>query len=352
MTGANEAERDEYLALKKLHDDGKLPPMKKITYSRLHRLYGSENEQVNTSVEQVQTAKLTRTFCDGQLTAERVVIRAQDVARLTQKHPLNLRNQEALSLDAVRDIYPSIKEEGVNVEGVAVLDRELNIYLLLDSSRRRYCAIAAEKDLPLWVLSEPTPAQIMQIIKDSQKVKRWSYREEGKYFLSVKMENGFAKNEELASYLGIGIETVRKKVQAAEIADELVKVFPDQEGVPNTFYAKLAKIEKLLQRNSYDVTSFVNELKHEIDRVTCIDSLSIEKKQKLLLDVLVSQATTKFSTAKAEWATETLAQFDDEKKYARRISSPDGNVVRFEFARLERGIIKEIEDFIASKLAQ
>ncbi len=57
---------------------------------------------------------------------------------------------------------------------------------------------------------------------------------------------GFKTNEELASYLNIGIESIRKRIQAAKISKELIRIFPDSEGIPNTYYSKLARIEKPL----------------------------------------------------------------------------------------------------------
>ncbi|MFA1567123.1 chromosome partitioning protein ParB, partial [Vibrio kanaloae 5S-149] len=92
------------------------------------------------------------TFASGKTaTAERVIVKADELEVKTAIHPLNPRRQESLTLDSVRDIFSSIQEEGVHTEGVATKD-EHGVYQLLDSSRRRFTCVLAQKDLPLWVI--------------------------------------------------------------------------------------------------------------------------------------------------------------------------------------------------------
>lgn len=123
-----------------------------------------------------KSSGVTRTYLNGALTAKRVVVQSSEVESKTDIHPLNPRNQEALTLDAVRDIFPSIQENGVNQEGVAVKCPSTGKLLLLDASRRRFSCIHCDADLPLWELQdEVSDEQILAIINDSQEVKRWSY---------------------------------------------------------------------------------------------------------------------------------------------------------------------------------
>ncbi len=53
---------------------------------------------------------------------------------------------------------------------------------------------------------------------------------------------GFKTNEELASYLNIGIESIRREFRLQKSVKNLLR-FPDSEGIPNTHYSKLARIE-------------------------------------------------------------------------------------------------------------
>lgn len=77
------------------------------------------------------------------LEAEHVTVAAENVATETAVHPMNPRNQEALTTNAVRDILQQIESRGVDTEGVAV--KRDGVYLLIEGSRRRFCCIAAQK---------------------------------------------------------------------------------------------------------------------------------------------------------------------------------------------------------------
>ena len=282
-----------------------------------------------------------------ELKAHYEVISAEDVESKTIAHPLNIRNQAALSLHAVRDIYPSIKKEGIKVDGIAIRDNESNRLLLIDSSRRRFCAIEAKKPLPLWVFDdELTIAQIMSLMRTSQDVKKWSWREEGKTFILVRDTKHINNINELAKELGIGRETVRKKVQAAEIDECLIDVFVDSEGIPSSFYASLAKLERTLLKASQNVQKFV---KNAMTSFNC-SSENVDDIQRATLDHLLSCYNALINVPKNEWKQKQLASFNDKKKYARLQISPDGVTMKIELSRLGKAFNHEVEEFIRSKL--
>ena len=62
----------------------------------------------------------------------------------TTVHPLNPRNQEALSVNAVRDILKDIEARGVDTEGVAV--KRNGVYLLIEGSRSVSVAFNQQKN--------------------------------------------------------------------------------------------------------------------------------------------------------------------------------------------------------------
>ena len=302
----------------------------------------------SSGLKNLQGTKVKRTFCDGRVEAERVVIKASEIETKTDIHPLNPRNQYALTMESVRDIFESIQVRGVDTEGIAVLCPDTKKYLLADSSRRRFCCIEGNKDLPLWVLSMPvSDADILEIIKDSQKTKRWSYREEGLTYLKVKNERGLKKIEELAEVLNIGRETLRKKLQAAEINHLLLEQFPDYEGIPNTFYKALARSEKTIDKAGLEVKEFVKQLKKKLPSL----SGDTERDQSKVLQTIVSFSDSLLNGAqKPEWDVSDIIKFDDKKKYAKKKTSPDGNVVKYEFSRLNSEMMKEIDKLIAAQL--
>ncbi|WP_172380738.1 ParB family protein [Vibrio sp. Vb339] len=291
-----------------------------------------------------ESPKKVFTFASGKtVTAERVIVKAEELENKTVIHPLNPRRQESLTLDSVRDILPSIQQEGVHTEGVATKD-ELGNYQLLDSSRRRFTCLHAKKDLPLWVFEgEVEKVDLIAFIGTTQSVKRLSYRELGAEYPSIMKEQGFNKLVELADYLNIGRETCRKRFAAAVIDQRLIEVFPDCEGIPNSYYAKLTKAERLLVKENMTVSCFVSSLQFNLD-----NAVNVEDKQKLVLDAI--EAKLSKNKAKVSWDTEPLAIFDDKNQYVKVSRSSDKRVLKIELSRLPVEMYDEIVQFVSEKV--
>lgn len=305
--------------------------------------------------KQLMGASMTRTYLNGLVTAKRVVISFNEIESKTDIHPLNPRNQEALTLDAVRDIYQSIKDNGVNQEGVAIKCPSSGKYLFLDASRRRFTCIHAESDLPFWELQgNVTDDQILAIINDSQEVKRWSYPEHAAYLFKVAERKGIdiesTKIEDLAVALSIGRESLRKRIVAYNVALELRTVFVDYEGIPNAYYATLAKFQRELVRSKKDIAKEMKEFMVELNRNELTGDVSdIQKETLELLTLFIGKILSK--TAKREWVTSPLAEFTDKKAYARVSRSPDRNSVKFELSRVDADLTHKIEGYIKRVLA-
>ncbi len=158
-------------------------------------------KQVNnlSKLNKSQTLKKTFTFASGKTaTATRIVVTGKELESKTAIHRLNPRRQASLTLDSVRDIFNSIKSEGVHTEGVAAKNNN-GIYELLDSSRRRFCCIHLEQELPLWVIDDVIDdSDLVSFITTTQSVKRLSYRELGSCYSALMSVNGFTKLDELA----------------------------------------------------------------------------------------------------------------------------------------------------------
>ncbi|EGQ9284240.1 hypothetical protein F7U66_00035 [Vibrio parahaemolyticus] len=186
-------------------------------------------------------------------TAKRIVVPANKLRELVKVHPLNPRHQEALTEDSLSDILPSIQESGIFMEGIA---EEVNgQYLLLDSSRRLAAALIAEKDLPLWVFDEKqqlTRRQAEYITEIARKQRNLSYREEGTILVKAMAEkpelNDISSLMAEFRYQPNQERTVRRYVDAAVIPEDIIKLFPDSEGIPNEYYAKLKAICKEVVR--------------------------------------------------------------------------------------------------------
>ncbi|CAE6960711.1 DNA binding (plasmid) [Vibrio sp. B1REV9] len=292
-----------------------------------------------------ESVKKTFTFASGkQATAIRVVVQANELESKTAIHRLNPRRQASLTIDAVRDILPTIQAEGVHTEGVAIKD-EQGIYQLLDSSRRRFSCIHAQKELPLWVLDGHIEEEdLVAFIQTTQAVKRLSYRELGTDYQAIMNNNGFTKLDELAQLLGIGRETCRKRYAAAMIDQQLIDIFPDCEGIPNGFYAKLAKVEKQLVKEERDLANFVAEL----GKVPFEPGAKVEEQQKQMLALMESKLQGKAN--KLTWKTEPLATFSDKNTYAKVSRSSDKRGLKIELSRLSPGLYEDIIGYITDKV--
>ncbi|EFR0233181.1 peptide transporter [Salmonella enterica] len=283
------------------------------------------------------------------LEAEHIIVPAERVKLETAVHPMNPRNQEALTLNAVRDILEQIQARGVDTEGVAV--KRNGVYLLIEGSRRRFCCIHLAKDLPLWVLpDELSPEDINSIITAAQTSRRFSYREVGFQYLQKMEEHGFVTNEELANFLGISHVSVSKRVQAAKIDNSLIALFPDYEGIPNSYYNRLSRLQKYIEKNLYSLEEVVESVREE---TKSLDVTDISEAQKSVIDKITKVVERlDINPPSKGWDTRELALFDNKDKYARVSKNASGRKIRFEFNRMNSELIAEIEAFIKLKLKE
>lgn len=284
--------------------------------------------------------------------AEHLVIPGSEVAEKTFVHELNPRNQEAVDDLSTRELLPQIKKRGVDTEAIAVFRN--NKYYLIEGSRRRFCCIKCSADLPMWVFNEELNSEdITCIYTAAQTSKRFSYREMGLKYLELKKKNNFETNEELASYIGISIESVRKRVQAAQIDKALISVFPDCEAIPNTFYSRLAKIEKTAKEYYIQITDITSEVGS--DKIDLKSTSDVEEIQRSILNGLQSALqilTNDTENKKTTWTSSDIVDFDNKDMYARIKRSSDGRKVHFEFNRLNKSVIDEIERLIKVSISK
>ncbi|EGM2645689.1 peptide transporter [Salmonella enterica] len=283
------------------------------------------------------------------LEAEHIIVPAEKVKLETAVHPLNPRNQEALSENSVRDILEQIEARGVDTEGVAV--KRNGVFLLIEGSRRRFCCIQSAKDLPLWVLpDELSPEDINSIITAAQTSRRFSYREVGFQYLQKMEEHGFVTNEELANFLGISHVSVSKRVQAAKIDNSLITLFPDYEGIPNSYYNRLSRLQRYVEKNLFSLEEVVDNVRQEIRDLDISDITEAQKTVIEKITMVVEQLDIK--PPSKGWDTRDLALFDNKDKYARISRNASGRKIRFEFNRINSNLIAEIEEFIKLKLSE
>jgi ParB family chromosome partitioning protein len=204
--------------------------------------------------------------------------------------------------------------------------------------------VHAKKDLPLWIIEgEVEQADLVAFIQTTQSVKRLSYRELGADYQSIMQDKSFTKIDELAEYLGIGRETCRKRFAAASIDQRLIEIFPDCEGIPNGYYAKLAKVEKHLTKEGITTARFISSLKLKLDAAA-----NVEDKQKQVLKQIEGKILK--GNTKVTWETKSLAEFDDKNQYAKVSRSSDKRGLKIELSRLPADVYDEIVRFISDKV--
>ncbi|MDI2113826.1 ParB family protein [Commensalibacter nepenthis] len=320
----------------------------KNLYIHGHKRTSFEQKNNLSSLKKTLHFKRSFTFSNGRkVEAKHVIIPGNKIVSNTVVHTINPRNQTALDRQSVRDIIEQIRERGVDKEGIAIQHQDK--YYLIEGSRRRYCCIETQQDLPLWVITdELNSKEIYEIINASQSSKKFSYREVGKQYLKQMQELGFTTNDDLAAYLNTSSETIRKRIQAAKINEHLIQIFPDAEGIPNSYYSKLAKIEKEAEKNNLDIPTLCQQLRSEVNFETIE---TIEEQQQYLIHHLTMHVKNMMNQEKEIiWETRDLVTFSNKDQYARISRNSNGRKVKFEFNRMNINTIKEIEQMIIHHL--
>jgi ParB family chromosome partitioning protein len=312
------------------------------------------NLSVSSGLNLPNAKPMTKTIKFGKenYTARHVIVSAKEIESKTIAHHLNTRNQDSLTMEAVRDIYPLVLEEGIKQEGVAYYNTALDRYELFDASRRRFCGIHAQKDLPLWVLDElPSAKDILAYVDLTQTVKLLSWREVGERYLSLARDKDIDVNdlERMSKEFNVSTETVRKKVNAAKLNKTLIESFPDCQGIPTSFYAKIGKIERNLAKIKLTPEAFVeNEYANFVT-----DSVDVSDIQAKLLQHYESKLDGLIngeSKQKVKVTVEDLASFENKDTYARIKTSANGRKKSLEFSRLPKELTDDIEAYIRQKL--
>nr|UGK56542.1 hypothetical protein [Escherichia coli] len=105
----------------------------------------------------------------------------------------------------------------------------------------------------------------------------FSYREVGLKYLREMEEHGFVTNEELANYHGISHVSVSKRVQAAKINSTLIALFPDYEAIPNSYYNRLFRLQKNIEKNLFSLEEVVENTREEIRDLDISDIAEAQK---------------------------------------------------------------------------
>ncbi len=292
----------------------------------------------------------------GTVTATFMEIDFNDILNQTQIHPLNPRNQDALDDSSVESTLESIRKNGIDTECLGIWSDNEKTILIIEGSVRRYCAIKSKKSYPIWVLpaKSATNKDVRRLIADASDKKPHSLRERGEAYwkealeLSDDAEN--MTNEQLSQLLSVGRETLRKALQAFHVDIRLLKIMPDYEGVANSFYPKLAKIEKQLVKDNTSIDEFIGKIKSSDNVKNALGQFSKSEIQQIILSEMESVAYNA-APRKNTWRTNDIVKFEQKNKFARKSTSSNGESIRFELGRVDNKLIETIESIIKQHLS-
>lgn len=292
---------------------------------------------------------------NGVFQATRHVIDANEVKSKTCVHRLNPRNQQALNDESVEGTLRSIRENGIDTDCLGIWSEGNTKIEIIEGSVRRYCAIESNRSYPVWVLPADcaTNKDIRRLVIEASDKKPHSLRERGEAYWNEVKEltedvDGLTNND-IAELISVGKETVRKAIQAFKLDINLLKVFPDYEGIPNTFYGKLARIEKLLAKKKVNTQEFLERVLQDSAILTSKE-LPKDERQAVIMGVM-EKYELKLKGAATGWVTTELVSFESKNKHARKQVSGDGNSVKFELSRVDKSLIADIENLIKERLA-
>lgn len=275
---------------------------------------------------------------------EHTVTPYNEIASSIAVHALNPRIQEDLSFDACGDIATKIEHEGVLENGITVVNRATGKADVIEGSRRLWCANEYHKDFPHWKIDdEVSDSDIEALIRSLESKKPISYRERGMKYPKIMADNNLTKVDELAAFLGRKKETTRKLLQAATIDPVLIHAFPDCNGIPNTYYAKLAKVERDINKFGGNVVEFV---KAALSQVTTDQNTPLLNRQAAVMESLEALRIERFESDKPKPESRTIVEFSDKKKSAVVEFSADKRTATFVLKRLDASLISQIEQLI------
>ncbi len=293
----------------------------------------------------------TYNLSKGEVKAQRIVIAHEQIEAKTKKHPLNPRNQKALNERSLSKTLNSIRSKGVEDDCLGIWENaERKTILIIKGSSRRWCAIKAGADYPVWVLPADSASNddIRQLIANDDLQRPHSFRERGESYVEQLKERGLdhqtMTNDEIAAELGVGRETMRKCMQAYKLDRRLLELIPDYEAVNQGIYRKLAKVEKAIAKDSAkSIPSVVSAVSLALVGIENLDTSEAQERAMCEIEKAVYGEDV---DADSGWSVTELATFTSKHKKARKLVSSDGRNIKFELNRQEPELIEAVEKLI------
>ncbi|MDK9793858.1 ParB family protein [Vibrio sp. D431a] len=303
---------------------------------------------------------------DQEVIFDLLTIPSDQIEALTEVHPSNERDPNALTEESLQDIIPSLSDKGNLFPAIANKSPETDKIQLMDGSRRRKSCIISGKPLRIYVArTQITHAEARYISQISRRVKTHSYYELGLVrleefeSLDEKGNRKFEEKKDYARYLfgetytDSEYQTLLSQLKFAEIPLSLISIIPDYNGLAVNKYKSVYKVSNSLlelaakEETNVDVVikNFLGTISKEVSEINDETKLDTKKKQSKIISLL-DRSVGSFIKAppKFENIVTPLVTFTQAHKFVRKIQTK--STIQFEFKRIPDSKIKEVEEAI------
>ena len=262
-----------------------------------------------------------------------------EIESKTRVHSLNGRDE--LTAHAVSDITPTIKQ-GQLYDAYGVLSDD-GVIEVLDGSRRRKAAILEDAHFKIYVAEEPITLSDAKYISDLAKLsKSLSAREKGFQYQSIMEREGIETQKDLSAHLGLSEAAITRCINASEISNDLLSLYPDPNGLNLKTYTDLRGIEKKLEERKYSLKEFCEYCRMATDDLHGKEHFSDEKNTLITKEVKIVFDSLQNEKKKSEKPV-TIKSFNKNQHIKKRVV---GDVVRFEFKRISKDKLEKVQKYI------
>lgn len=258
----------------------------------------------------------------------------------------NGRDQNALTEASVSDITRTLSlHQFFPAIGCKRADGRIEI---LDGSRRRAAALFIGTGLDVLVTeAEISFEDARQLAADIQTAREHNLREVGVRLLALR--EGGLNQKEIAESQGMSAAKVTRAIQAASVPADMLAVFPVQAELTYPDYKLLLELATTFNDKGLDLAALVAAVMVERDELD--SNVPADRYKDALLKAYKSAAAQQLSAPKkARNKTEKLWTFSDKDTFARRKEKE--RTVSYEFGRLPKALIKDLDEAVAKVLEQ
>ncbi|MDI9095134.1 ParB family protein [Providencia rettgeri] len=276
-------------------------------------------------------------------------ITAEQVETRTYVDPkINGRDQNALTQESLADITSTLQNQQFFPAIGRLVEGRIEI---LDGSRRRAAALLCGVGLRvMYTKSEMTAEEARQLAAEIQTAKEHNIREVGMTLIAMR-DQGITQKD-IAERQNMSTAAVSRAIQAATVPEKMVSVFPIQSLLVFADYKILLNISIQAEKKKIDIDTLVANVglaAKELEKESLQPDLYKERVMKLF--------ESNFSTLENKPVIEkpvfeTLKEYDDKRKYARKKSDTRARKFTYEFSRISKEAHEKIDAFIRSVIEE